>query len=66
VSLLLNLMFSAIGSGYLVYAKKQYSARFAIFGALLAVFPYFVENVLLMVLIGAALAAAPFVMDRFS
>lgn len=65
MTLFLGLIFGAIGTGYLVYAKRQYSARFAIAGALLTVFPYFVSNVFATILIGAAIAAAPFLMDRF-
>ena len=65
MTLFLGLIFGAIGSGYLVYGKKQYSAKFAIAGALLAVFPYFVDNVFATIVIGAAIAAAPFVIDRF-
>ena len=61
----LDLLFGAVGSGYLVYAKKQYSAMFAIFGALLVLFPYFITNVLATLVVGAALAAAPFVIQKF-
>jgi|APDOM4702015159_1054818.scaffolds.fasta_scaffold124871_2 hypothetical protein len=65
MALFLNILFGAIGSGYLVYAKRQYSARFAIFGVLLMVFPYFISSAIGTLLAGAALMAAPFVMERF-
>ena len=64
MSFFLALLFGAVGSGYLVYAKKQYSGRFAIFGILLVVFPYFVSNALATLVVGAVLAAAPFVMEK--
>ena len=59
-----DLLFGAIGSGYLVYAKRQYSGTFAIAGALLIIFPYFVSNAILECVIGAALSAAPFIAER--
>ena len=61
-----DLLFGAIGSGYLVYAKRQYSGAFAIAGALLIIFPYFVSNAILECAIGAALSAAPFIAERLS
>ena len=60
-----GVLFGAVGTGYLVYAKRQYSAMFAIFGALLCIFPYFISNVVLTLLVGAALSAAPFLIQRF-
>ena len=66
MALFFNILFGAIGGGYLLYAKRQYSARFAIFGILLAVFPYFVDSAIATLLVGAALAAAPFVMEKFA
>ena len=65
MTLFLGLIFGGIGTGYLVYAKRQYNATFAIAGALLAVFPYFVSNVFATIVVGAAIAAAPFIIERF-
>jgi drug/metabolite transporter (DMT)-like permease len=64
MDLFAGLVFGAIGTGYLVYAKRQYSALFAVAGALLIIFPYFVSSAWLTCLIGAALTAAPFVYQR--
>jgi hypothetical protein len=66
MDLLLGLIFGAIGSGYLVYAKKQYSAVFAIAGAALILYSYFMTNIVAIVLTGAVLAAAPFAWERWS
>ena len=63
--LFFGLLFGAIGTGYLVYAKRHYSGTFAIAGALLAIFPYFVSSAIATLLIGAALAAAPFLIEKF-
>lgn len=66
MSLLLGLVFGAIGSGYLVYAKKQYSAAFALPGAALILYSYFLSSVAATVIVGALLAAAPFAWERWS
>jgi len=66
MDLLWGLIFGAIGSGYLVYAKKQYSAVFAIAGAALILYSYFFTSALAIVLVGAAIAAAPFAWEWWS
>jgi len=65
MDLLLGLVFGGIGSGYLIYAKRQYSAMFAVAGAALIIYPYFLTNVLAIVLVGALIAAAPFAWQRW-
>ena len=59
-SLLWGLLFGSIGMGYFMYGKKQ--ARFAALfsGIALMVFPYFVTNWILIVLIGLVLMALPY------
>jgi len=59
MNLFLGLLFGAVGSGYLVYAKRQQSALFLIVGFALIVYPYFVANAVLVVVIGLCLAAVP-------
>jgi hypothetical protein len=66
MGLFLGMLFGAVGTGYLIYGKRQYSAVFAIAGALLVLYPYFFSSALSIVLIGAALIAAPFVFQRLS
>jgi hypothetical protein len=65
MALLLDLFFGAIGSAYLIYAKRQFSALFAVTGFLLVIFPYFVSNAIVTFLLGAIFCAAPFVIQRF-
>lgn len=62
-SLLIGIVTSALGVGYFLYGKRQ--ARFAplLAGLLLCVYPYFVDSVVWLVVIGVALAAAPFFID---
>jgi hypothetical protein len=59
-SLLLGLMFGSIGMGYLMYGRKQRNGMALISGIGLCVFPYFVHNVFLFVIIGIVLMAIPF------
>lgn len=60
-TLMLSVLFGAIGLGYFVYGKKQQKWVAMVAGALLCAFPYFVSNVWATIAIGMALCAAPFV-----
>ncbi|HSQ82035.1 MAG TPA: hypothetical protein VLU54_13050 [Casimicrobiaceae bacterium] len=53
----------AFGTAYFIYGKRQ--ARFVplIAGMLLCVYPYFVDSVLWLAVVGIALLAAPFLID---
>ena len=53
----------ALGAGYLIYGRRQakYVASFS--GLMLLVYPMFVSSLLWSLVIGAALAIAPWVVD---
>jgi hypothetical protein len=55
-----GVLFSSLGLGYFLYGRRQKAPVPLVCGIGLMVFPYFVAKALLLVLIGAALAAAPF------
>ncbi len=55
-----GIMFGAIGSGYFIYGKKQQAFVPLCTGIVLCVFPYFVANVYLMLLVGIILVLIPF------
>jgi hypothetical protein len=55
-----GLLFGTLGIGYFVYGKRQRMVMALTSGIALMVFPYFVSNALLIVLIGALLLALPF------
>jgi hypothetical protein len=59
-----DLLFSAIGGAYLIYAKRQHSAVFLIPGFALCIYPYFISNIFVCALLGVALIATPFVYQR--
>jgi hypothetical protein len=58
-ALVWGMLFGAIGMGYFVYGKRQSALLPLLCGIGLMVFPYFVTGTLWMLLIGAALMAAP-------
>ena len=63
--LLLSLLFSTIGTGFFIYGKKQQNMMCFGVGAALVLYTFVVTNILLLILIGVALTAAPFVMCRY-
>jgi hypothetical protein len=65
MTLFFGILFGAIGSGYLLYAKRQYDGLFAITGFALMIFPYFVDRAALTFIVGGVLCAAPFVIRKF-
>jgi hypothetical protein len=62
-SLMIGVFTGAIGVGYFMYGKRQAKFVPLIAGMMLCVYPYFVDGVLGLLVIGAVLMAAPFVID---
>ena len=60
-SLLLSLLFGAVGMGFLTYGKKMAAAVPMLAGVALIVVPYFISNLIILGLVGIALTAVPFV-----
>lgn len=63
-SLMLSVLFGAIGAGYFVYGKKQQKVVPLAAGVLLCIYPWFVTNLYATIAVGVALTAAPFVVRR--
>ena len=59
-SIIFAVLFGAIGMGYLVYGRRQHQGIPLLAGVALCAFPYFVHNVLLVILIGIVLMVLPF------
>lgn len=66
MNLALDIFFSAVGSAYLLYGKKQYDVPFLVAGFVLLIYPYFVSSAAVVALIGVGVAASPFVMARLA
>ena len=62
-SLFFGILAGAIGMAYFVYGKRQARAVPMVAGIVLCVYPYFVDSLLWLSLIGVALVAAPFLID---
>ena len=59
-SLLWGLLFGSIGLGYLVYGRRQRAIVPLLCGLTLMIYPYFVSNTILLVVLGVALMAIPY------
>ena len=64
-TLLIGMIAGVFGVAYFVYGKKQAKLSALISGVLLCVYPYFIESVALLCIIGIVLLAAPFVYERY-
>jgi len=58
--LLWGLLFGSFGLGFFVYGRKQKAIVPTVCGLALMIFPYFVSNTLLLVVIGFVLMAVPY------
>lgn len=58
--LMWSILFGSFGLGYFVYGRRQRSTVPFVVGIALMVFPYFVTNVYVLVLIGAGLLVTPY------
>ncbi|HEY3658774.1 MAG TPA: hypothetical protein VGL34_27695 [Steroidobacteraceae bacterium] len=58
--LLWGLLFSSIGLGFFLYGRKQRAVVPLVCGLVLMIYPYFVPNVIALVVIGAVLTAVPY------
>ena len=59
--LLLGVLFSSIGAGYLLYARKQRAPVPLVCGLGLIVFPYFVSNAWVLFAVGCIATLAPWI-----
>jgi hypothetical protein len=59
-TLLIGMVAGAIGLGYFVYGKKQAKVVPLICGIALMAYPYFIEDIWILVGIGLILCLAPF------
>jgi len=58
--LLWGVLFGSIGLGFFVYGRKQRRVVPLVCGLILMFFPYFVSNIILLVVIGIALTVLPY------
>ncbi len=58
--LMWGMLFGAFGLGFFIYGKKQKEVVPLITGIVLFMFPYFISNVYLLVIVGVILVALPY------
>jgi hypothetical protein len=61
--LLVGIVAGAIGMGYFIYGKRQTKLVPMVAGAALCIYPYFLDSLLWLCLVGLLLVALPFVID---
>lgn len=59
-SIVWGMLFGAIGVGFFVYGKRQQTITPLLCGLVLMIYPWFVTNAVLLVVIGIALMAIPY------
>jgi hypothetical protein len=62
--ILWGLLFSSIGVGYFIYGKKQSRPVIRYAGLALIVYPYFISNTYLLILLGVGLLLLPKFVDN--
>jgi hypothetical protein len=62
-TLAIGILTGAVGVGYFIYGKRQTKFAPLLAGMALCVYPYFVDSILWLCVIGAVLLAAPFLID---
>jgi hypothetical protein len=62
-TLVIGIITGALGMGYIVYGRRQTKVAPLVAGILLCAYPYFIDSVVWLCVVGALLLAAPFVID---
>jgi len=63
MSLLVIVLAGSLGAGYFLYGKREARGSFMLAGTALCVYPLLVNGAWTLLLVGIALAAAPFWLD---
>ena len=59
-SLFLAVLFGSVGLGFFMYGRKQSAIVPLACGVALMIYPYFISNVILLVVVGVVLMAIPY------
>jgi len=62
-TLVIGIITGALGMGYIVYGRRQTKFVPLVAGIFLCAYPYFIDSVVWLCVVGALLLAAPFVID---
>lgn len=61
MSLIVGFFIGSVGLAYMIYGKKSSNFLFLIDGLIMMIYPYFVDNTALSLVIGLILAVVPFI-----
>lgn len=64
MDLLLGLFFGAVGTAFFLYGKRQHEPVYYLAGAFLLIYPWFVSNLVLVLLLGIIATALPIAWHR--
>ena len=62
-SFIISIFTGALGLAYIVYGRRQTKFVALLSGLVLCVYPYFIDSILWLCVVGALLLVAPFVID---
>jgi hypothetical protein len=64
LTLIVYILTGVGGMAYFVYGKRQQNPAFLVAGVCLCIYPYVVNGVVTLILVGLALLAGPFLVTR--
>jgi hypothetical protein len=64
MTLLLGLLFGAVGTVYLIVGRKEHDPLYLIVGFLLIIYPYIFSSAILIIVIGIVLSLIPYAHSR--
>jgi len=64
LELFFSFVIGSVGLAYFVYGKKMTELSFMLFGLLLMVYPYFIPNIILSIIIGLVFLMGPFILNK--
>lgn len=59
-TLVWSMLFGCVGLGFFIYGKRQSAISPMVCGLVLMIYPFFISNVILLVIIGLVLMALPY------
>ncbi len=63
MKLFIWIILGAIGTGFIIYGKRQQNYLFFLSGALLYIVPYFFKSIIFLILTAILIIALPFFLD---
>ena len=60
MTLLLGLLFGAVGTVYLIIGRKEHDPFYLVVGFLLIIYPYIFSSAVMIILIGVVLSLVPY------